>query len=198
MTLSFSVDSTEVQMISSSLTFTALNWDQNQSIIFTSVDDAIDDGVQETELVVSSTSSDSDYSSLSQVLTCTTQDNDTAGVSVSVSTLSVTEGGGVSTVSVQLDSEPTDSVLLTLVTDTADLSLSKPSLSFNSSNWSTAQVFTVEATDDSVYEADEVGNLSITSSLSSDAIYAGLAGQDFDFNISDNESLLKSQFQILP
>ena len=188
-TLSFSVDSTEIQMVSSPLTFTALNWDQNQSIIFTSVDDAIDDGAQETDLVVSSLSSDSDYSGLSQVLSCTTQDNDTAGVSVSVSTLSVTEGDGVSTVTVQLDSEPTDSVSLTLATDTADLSLSKVNLTFDSSNWSTPQAFTVEATDDSIYEADEVGTLSITSSLSSDAIYAGLSGQDFDFNVSDNESL---------
>ena len=176
-------------MVSSPLNFTALNWDQNQSIVFTSIDDAIDDGAQETDVIVTSASSDANYNGLSQALSCTTEDNDDAGITVSVSTLTVTEGGGASTVTIQLNSEPTDSVTLTLATNTADLSLSKDSLNFDSSNWSTPQVFTVEATDDSVYEADEVGTLTVTSSLSSDSTYAGLAGQTFDFNILDNESL---------
>ena len=79
---SFDVDVTEVAMISGDLTFTPLNWDQNQAIVFTSADDDIDDGTQATSVVVTSSSSDSDYNGLSQVLSCSTEDNDSAGVSV--------------------------------------------------------------------------------------------------------------------
>ena len=94
-TLSFDVDVTEVAMIGGDLTFTPLNWDQNQAIVFTSVDDDIDDGPQATSVVVSSSSSDSDYNGLSQALSCSTEDNDSAGVSVIISFIKCDRGWGL-------------------------------------------------------------------------------------------------------
>ena len=188
-TLSFDVDVTEVAMISGDLTFTPLNWDQNQAIVFTSADDDIDDGTQATSVVVTSSSSDSDYNGLSQVLSCSTEDNDSAGVSVSITSSNVTEGGVSATASVVLDSEPVSTVTVSLGVDTSDLALNKTTLTFNSANWDSAQSFTVQANDDSVYEGAENGTLTVSTSASSDSLYSGLTTQTFDFSITDNESL---------
>ena len=187
-TLSFSVDGTEVSMISAPLTFTALNWNQNQSIIFTSADDDIDDGDQVTSVDVVSSSSDGDYNGLSQSLSCTTVDDDTAGISVSLSGTSVIEGGSSQTMTVTLDSEPVAEVVVTTSSNSVDLTLSKASLTFNSANWDTPQSLTIEATDDAIYEAAETGRVTLSASTSSDGLYSGLASQTFDFAITDNES----------
>ena len=102
---------------------------------FTSADDDIDDGTQATSVVVTSSSSDSDYNGLSQVLSCSTEDNDSAGVSVSITSSNVTEGGVSATASVVLDSEPVSTVTVSLGVDTSDLALNKTTLTFNSANW---------------------------------------------------------------
>ena len=154
---------------------------------FTSVDDDIDDGTQATLLLCSS-SSDSDYNGLSQVLSCSTEDKDSAGVSVSITSSNVTEGGVSATASVVLDSEPVSTVTVSLGVDTSDLALNKTTLTFNSANWDSAQSFTVQANDDSVYEGAE-NVLFGVGSASSDSLYSGLTTQTFDFSITDNESL---------
>ena len=75
-------------------------------------------------------------------------DDDTAGVSVSPTSLSVNEGG-TTTYTVVLDTEPNSSVTVTPSSGDTDVAtLSPASLTFTSSNWDTAQTITVSGEED--------------------------------------------------
>ena len=80
--------------------------------------------------------------------TGTIRDNDTRGVRVSPTTLTVNEGSS-NTYTVQLLSKPTNTVAIDVsVTDNLDVSVDKPSLTFTTNTWNTAQTVTVEAAQD--------------------------------------------------
>ena len=82
--------------------------------------------------------------------TLTITDNDTDGVTVSATTLAVTEGAEGS-YTVVLDSDPAGPVEVTIAADSSTappITFSPASLSFNSSNWNSAQTVTVTAIED--------------------------------------------------
>ncbi len=90
-------------------------------------------------------------------VTGTITDDDTRGVTVSATTLTVPEGG-TSTYTVVLTSEPTDDVTVTpsLATgSSSDVTFSPTSLTFGTTDWDTAQTVTVAAghDDDAVADA---------------------------------------------
>ena len=76
-------------------------------------------------------------------------DNDTPGVTVTPTSLTVTEGG-MNTYTVVLDTQPTATVTVTIVdpTDNADVTANPASLTFTTTNWDTAQTVTVSAAED--------------------------------------------------
>ena len=100
--------------------------------------------------------------------TLTLSDDDTAGVSVSPSTsttsrLRTTESGGTATFTVALDSEPTGDVALDVAsTDTAEGTVMPATLTFTSSDWSTAQTVTLTGVDDSPPAADGSQGYTVT------------------------------------
>ncbi|MCX5957779.1 MAG: type I secretion C-terminal target domain-containing protein, partial [Cyanobacteria bacterium] len=77
-------DTTEGTLSTSSLIFTAANWNVAQSVTVTGVDDAIVDGnVGYTILTAAATSTDSVYNGLNAAdVSLTNTDNDTAGITV--------------------------------------------------------------------------------------------------------------------
>ena len=108
----------------------------------TGVDDDVDDDdmFYTVELKVAA-SSDGNYSGLSpSLLTGSNQDDDTAGVTViGASSLSTSETGTTASFQVELDSEPLNTVSISLDSnDLGEVSVINPAsgaLSFNSSNW---------------------------------------------------------------
>ena len=82
-------------------------------------------------------------------------DDDSRGILLTPDELAVTEGGGAATYTVQLTSQPTSSVTLTVAVEQpiigSDLpvSVSPSRLSFNASNWDSQQTVRVTATNDS-------------------------------------------------
>jgi len=76
----------------------------------------------------------------------------TAGVTVSPTTLSVTEGGATDSYTVVLNTEPSDSVTVTPSVAGGQVTLSESTLTFTTANWATPQTITVTAIDDSVDE----------------------------------------------
>ena len=82
-------------------------------------------------------------------------DDDSRGILLTPDELVVTEGGGAATYTVQLTSQPTSSVTLTVAVEQpvidSDLpvSVSPSRLSFNASNWDSEQTVHVTATNDS-------------------------------------------------
>ena len=105
-------------------------------------------------------------------VTVSVTDDDTAGVTVSASTLSVTEGGSA-TYTVRLNTQPTSNVVISVTkTGSTDVTASPATLTFTTSNWSTAQTVTVRAAQD----ADAVNDAaSITH-----AVDASRSANEFD------------------
>ena len=78
----------------------------------------------------------------------TVTDDDTAGATVSETTLTVTEGNS-STYTVVLDAQPTSDVVISVTrTGSTDVTVSPATLTFTRANWSTAQTVRVRAAQD--------------------------------------------------
>ena len=71
-------------------------------------------------------------------------DNDTRGVTVSESTLTIDEGGSKS-YTVVLDTQPSADVTVTVGGEAGDVTADPTTLTFNTVNWSTAKTVTVSA-----------------------------------------------------
>ena len=129
------------------LTFTSSNWSTEQIVMVTPVDD--DDANDETVMVSHAISgyggvSNSDVANV----TVAVEDDETAGVTITPTELSLTEGGTATTYMVVLDSNPLATVTLTPSSGDAGAAMVSAALSFDSSNWSTAQPVTVTAVND--------------------------------------------------
>ena len=113
-------------------------------------------------------------------------DDDTAGVTVSPTSLDITEGGN-KTYTVVLDSEPAGDVTVTPggITDT-DLTLDKDSLTFTDSNWDTAQSVKVTVAHDDGSD-DESATITHTVASDDDADYEGISAASVAVAITDDE-----------
>ena len=89
-------------------------------------------------------------------------DNDTAGVTVSPTSISAPEGGAAGSYTVVLDTEPSGTVTVTVDGAGDDLTVSPSTLTFDGTTWATVQTVTVEAVDDVLDEGQEEVTLSHT------------------------------------
>ena len=163
-----SLDTSEGRVSPSSLTFTATTWNTARTVTVTGVDDDVDDGnvAWTVRLDTSSGGSggDGNYDGLDDVdVSVTTTDDDAApGVTLALSPSSISENGGVSTVTATL-SHP--SIQPTTVTVTAtpvapatadDYTLSAATtLTIAAESMTSSGTVTIAATDDKVAAADK-------------------------------------------
>ena len=137
-------DNTDVTVSSSSLTFTTLNWSAEQTVTVTAGQDA--DAADDTATVTHDPSG-ADYNLVSNAdLAVTVTDDETAGVTVTPTSLTIGEGGS-GTYTVVLDTQPTGDVTVTIVdpTDNTDVKAEPAALTFTTTNWNSAQTVTVSA-----------------------------------------------------
>ena len=80
-------------------------------------------------------------------------DDDTAGLAVDPTTLTVAEGGPARSYTVALESEPVGTVTVTVTGQTAAVTVSRDTLSFDATNWDAPQAVTVTAEEDA--DADD-------------------------------------------
>ena len=113
-------DTTEGTVSPSSLTFTRDNWSTTQTVTVTGKDDDVDDGNVVWNVRLAPSSGDADYNGLSNVdVPVTTTDDDNAPeVTLSALPASISEMGGVSTVSATL-SHPSSAATTVTVTAVA-------------------------------------------------------------------------------
>ena len=100
--------------------------------------------------------SGADYNSVSNAdLAVMVTDNDTPGVTVSSTSLTVGEGGS-GTYTVTLNTLPAGDVTVTIVdpTDNAEVTAEPASLTFTTTDWATAQTVTVSAIQDADMDDD--------------------------------------------
>ena len=101
-------------------------------------------------MTVSGTTTAAGFTTITSA-TLTITDNDTAGVTIDPTTLTVTEEGPAVTYTVVLDSDPDGTVVVAIdsgSSTTAPITVSPTSLSFDSDTWAASQTVTVVATED--------------------------------------------------
>ena len=220
------VNSTDVTLSPTSLTFNTTNWNVPQTVTITAVDDLIANSflvasaplnVRTATIRNAVTSTDPDYNG-SQVsdFNCAITDNDTTvrrfvptkatatGIPV------VTEGSTTDTYTVNFASgtAPTANVTLTMNYDSTRVELTctdgtftKPSagvatLTFTSSTYATAKTLTINAVDDAVHQGVQFKQITHTTS-STDATYNGLACAPITVRVNDNDDAAANGISII-
>ena len=160
-TLTVTVEDTannDVSTDDTELNFTPGNWNTAQSVTVRAAHDA--DAVQDPVVSISHTLSGANTDDVEVPgVEVTITEDDSAGVSISESSLSIDEGGA-DTYTVALDTEPTAEVTVTIGghsgTDVSltGQTLTSDELTFTPDNWSTAQTVTVNAGEDDDAAAD--------------------------------------------
>jgi len=161
-------DTSEATVSPDSLIFTPGNWSTPQNVTVTGVDDQVQDGNQLTTVTVSvsDASSDDAYDLLPDTtVSVTTVDNDAVGFSVSGGPITVAESGPdhTGTFEVVLGAEPASDVVFDVSSyDAAVATVSPPTLTFTSGNWSTPQSVTVTGVDDLVVDGAQVTTVTVS------------------------------------
>ena len=178
-----SSSSADATASASNLTFTATTWNTAQRVTVTAVDDRIDEEAETVSLT--HTASGGDYGSVTGTVTVTVNDNDTRGVTVTPTSLPINEGDS-GTYTVVLGSEPTASVMVTIVDPTipTDVTADPASLTFSTSNWATEQTVTVRAAEDDDSSQDRA---TVTHTVSG-GDYAGFAASSVAVTVTDNDT----------
>ncbi|TFH70252.1 hypothetical protein E3V39_15360, partial [Gammaproteobacteria bacterium LSUCC0112] len=167
------LDATEGSLSANSVTFTAENWNNPQTVTVTGVDDLLFDGDIGYTLQLTANSADSNYAGRNASIAVTNQDNDKAGFKVSETALITTEAGSSASFTVVLQSQPTADVTFAIGgLDVTEGGLSTNSVTFTAANWNTPQTVTVTSVDDQLVDGDVAYTLQLTAS-SSDTNYAG-------------------------
>lgn len=187
-----SLNTGEVTVSPSSLTFTSSNWSVNQTITFTGQDDFIQDGNKSVTIDLGYLlSSDSEYNSLSAgTIEVINVDNDIAGLTVTpLGGLVTTEAGGTATFTVVLNSQPTHNVTIPVVSnDTTEGTVSTTSLLFTPSNWNIPQTVTIMGVDDLIADGNVNYTVDLQASSSSDPNYSGLSQPNIGVTNQDNDT----------
>ena len=168
------------------LTFSSSDWSQEKTVtVLAAQDDDARDDTATLSHTVSSTDGDYNGISVSQVAVTAT-DDETAGVSITPTKLTIAEGGS-DAYQVVLTSQPTDDVTVTITHSGAgDISINDQELTFTDSDWETAQTVTVSAAQDDDAR-DDTATLSHTVS-STDGDYNGITVSEVAVAVTDDET----------
>jgi hypothetical protein len=177
----------DVTVSPATLSFDDQNWETAQDVTVTAVED--DDAIADDVVTLTHTAAGADYVGVSErTVEVTITDDDVAGVTVSASALEIREGGSA-TYMVVLDTEPeVEPVTVSITSGNSDIWTNLSSLTFNRTNWNTAQEVTVNGrqdTDDP--EADDAGTLVQTVTSSGDDYNSSTGVQDVRVRVKDDE-----------
>ena len=172
----------------SNLTFTSANWDQTQTISISTPDNNIVGDNLNTSINITATTNDTNYKNLSDTLSVNIKDNNIAGIDFNSSTITLTEGRLASITRVfKLKSQPMSEVTLNLTSNYENrLSISPSSLTFNGSNWNTAQSVAFTAKNNNI-AGDSITTTVIINSFSIDTNYNNLSNNSLRVLIKDND-----------
>ena len=180
------------------LTFTTANWGTAQTVTVTAAED--DDAVTDADVTLAhaiSSDDDSTYNALAdQSVTVTITEDDAVGVTISPTTLTVTEGDAADvSYTVVLTSQPAGDVTVTVSGHSGtDLTLSgttltSDALTFTTANWGTAQTVTVKAAEDDDAVTDADVTLAHAISSDDDSTYDALANQSVTVGITEDDAV---------
>ena len=166
-----SQDPSEGAVSPSSLTFAATAWNTAQTVTVTGADDAIDDGDVAWNVRLDPSSGDANYNGLPNVdvSVTTTDDEVTPTVALVLSSTSISESGGVSTVTATLSGASSEAVTVTVTAApvspavAGDYTLSTANtLTIAAGATTSTGAVTVTAVDNNVDAADKSVTVSVT------------------------------------
>lgn len=172
---------------SDKLIFTSTNWNIDQTVTFTAIDDNIDNDDANITITIAVTSSDSRYNgTLDDSFYFRVIDNDNAGIIYDSSSIILSEGQSIIR-SFKLQSQPTSNVILNISSNDTNsrLSISKSSLLFTESNWNIEQSVVFTAIDNNIKDDDADVLVTIKSS-STDLSYHNLTSV-FMITVKDDD-----------
>lgn len=176
-----SSDTTEGTVSPATLTFTPANWNVNQNVTVTGVDDNVQDGPIVYTISATASSADTVYNSLApRSVSVTNSDDDVVGVLVTPTAgLTTTEAGGTAQFTVRLRSEPTANVTIPLSSsNTSEGTVSPASLTFTNQNWNVLRTVTVTGVSDFRADDDIAYQIVTAPATSADANYNGFNAAD--------------------
>ena len=190
------LDETEGTLSTSELTFTPANWNTQQTVTITGVNDDEVDGNTDYTLTIAvvDEQSDATYHGQSETLLVTNIDDDAAGIVATISgeTLTIDESGTNSSFDISLSSRPTSDVVISISgLDTSEGSLDKDQLTFTPDNWNQPQTVTLTGLDDFLVDGDISFTLllAVENNLSS-SHYHDLTSQIPATNTDDDEAAI--------
>ncbi|HMV34557.1 MAG TPA: DUF1554 domain-containing protein [Turneriella sp.] len=189
------------------LNFSTGNWNSPQTVTITGVADNKVDGNQNYTIItapIAATGTNYDNIDPANVLVVS-QDTDTAGFTIiPVAGLTTSESGASATFTVQLTSQPTANVQVTLTSDntsegqigrtsgscdnSSGLSTASCALTFTSANWNTAQTVRITGIDDASTDGNIVYHVVTGPATSSDSNFNGVDPADITLTNSDNDT----------
>ena len=181
-TVAISSNNTDVTVSPTSLTFTMTTWNSAQTVTVSAGQDA--DAANDMATLTHNPSG-ADYGSVGDAdLAVTVTDDETAGVTVTPTSLMVNEGDS-GTYTVKLDTQPTSSVTVTVNDPTnTDVMADPASLTFSTSNWATPQTVTVSAAEDD----DSTEDAATVMHTVSGGDYASFAASSVAVTVTDNDT----------
>ncbi|GIS93373.1 MAG: hypothetical protein CM1200mP22_06100 [Dehalococcoidia bacterium] len=115
-----------------------------------------------TLAVVDGSSADAFDSLADQPGDCKPPDNDTASITLSTTTATVSEAGSTGTFTAVLETQPASDVVLSVTSaDTGEATVSASPSDFHQRNWDSAQTVTVTGVDDSVADGSQTTAVTI-------------------------------------
>jgi len=176
-----------------SLTFTSANWDSPQVVTVSGVDDAVDeaDRTAFSVLLSPAASADPGYDGLDPTdVSAVNFDDDGLGVLITpTSGLQTTESGGTAQFEVELGSQPTANVVVTLTSSDPSEGTVQPSVTFTSTNWDDPQIVTIAGQPDDFDDGDVDYLIQTAAVASADMNYDGLEVPDISVtNLDDDQA----------
>lgn len=171
----------------SDLTFDSTNWNVDQPVTATSIDNQIDEDTRTITFTFGAidqtlANRDPGYDSITlpSSVSFFVTDDDTAGVTRTPETgFLVDENAGplTETFTVRLNSQPTSNVIISSIasSNTNEITVSPSSLTFTSANWNVAQVVTLSSVVDGTLDGNKQVTISYSNITSTDSKYSGMA-----------------------
>jgi Ca2+-binding RTX toxin-like protein len=170
------------------LNFTPSNWNVPQIVTVQAVDDVlVEANPHATTITHKASSTDTKYNLITiPSVTAQITDNDSAGVTITPTSTTATEGGATGSYKVGLTSKPTAPVKINFNTGSQIDSIS--TFTFTSDNWNLPQIVTVKATDDSIVEGTHTGTINHSIVAGSAAEYESVTIAPVSVSITDNDT----------
>ena len=171
------------------ITLDSSNWRRGATVAVTAVDDSLQDG--ERTCVVQTapaSSSGADYVDMQVAdVSIAVLDDDSAGITITPTTISLSERAGSGKISVTLNSQPAAAVSISMTTSSNECVISPEAVTLDGSNWQSGAVVQVTAVDDEVEDGDQTCTVQTGPATSNGADYSGMQSDDVSVVVMDND-----------